>query len=507
MRLRVACSVMAFVAALAIAGSTPAVVIRDDVPDGAYRVPASAFPALVDLPGEGHGVLIAPRWVVTAAHAVRFGRVAEVTIKGVPRAVKAKVVHDGFAMPGPELLKGDAAPLMAFLRNIDDIALLELEIPVTDVAPVAIYRGTDEKGKVATIYGKGATGNGLTGQLKDAPHRGELRRANNLIDAVDPRWIGYTFDRGAAALPLEGQLGDGDSGGPVLIDDGGNTVLAGLADWKMASGDVDAFHPGIYGQHTFHVRLSSYARWIDRTMAAAVKMETAEVDRAEIQFRWATLGADASETYTLTRDPTGYVLQGGQQANDSIYEDDQPYPVTTKAEMSGRRGLGQVKALLDVLRAPAIRRDTALRKLADDDWARYNVQEAYASLDLWQCAEMQRLFAKRFLDARYRLKGLAAYYDSRHTDDYPSYQLSVKLTDGKVIVAKSNVQAVPAIVWSVDGVETWNADIPEKIAALLPPWSTMGQRVDTPLAPRRFARLIADDDAFHDLGLSCDPKH
>jgi hypothetical protein len=120
---------------------------------------------------------------------------------------------------------------------------------------------------------------------------------------------------------------------------------------------------------------------------------------------------------------------------------------------------------------------------------------------------MQRLFAKRFLDARYRLKGLAAYYDSRHTDDYPSYQLSVKLTDGKVIVAKSNVQAVPAIVWSVDGVETWNADIPEKIAALLPPWSTMGQRVDTPLAPRRFARLIADDDAFHDLGLSCDPKH
>ena len=57
-------------ALLALPLSAGAIVIRDDVDDSMYRVPASELAALVDLPGEGHGVLIAPQWVVTAAHAV-----------------------------------------------------------------------------------------------------------------------------------------------------------------------------------------------------------------------------------------------------------------------------------------------------------------------------------------------------------------------------------------------------------------------------------------------------
>ena len=41
--------------------SASAIVIRDDTNDSKYRVPASEFSALVDMPGEGHGVLIAPQ--------------------------------------------------------------------------------------------------------------------------------------------------------------------------------------------------------------------------------------------------------------------------------------------------------------------------------------------------------------------------------------------------------------------------------------------------------------
>lgn len=33
-----------------------AVVIRDDVDDARYQIDASVFPALADMPGEGHGV-------------------------------------------------------------------------------------------------------------------------------------------------------------------------------------------------------------------------------------------------------------------------------------------------------------------------------------------------------------------------------------------------------------------------------------------------------------------
>ena len=52
--------------------SVSAIVVRHDVADSKYRVQTTAFPALVDMPGEGHGVLIAPQWVITAAHAITW---------------------------------------------------------------------------------------------------------------------------------------------------------------------------------------------------------------------------------------------------------------------------------------------------------------------------------------------------------------------------------------------------------------------------------------------------
>ena len=58
-----------FVALLTLSFGANGVVIRADVDDSNYRIDRSAFPALADMPGEGHGVLIARKWVLTAAHA------------------------------------------------------------------------------------------------------------------------------------------------------------------------------------------------------------------------------------------------------------------------------------------------------------------------------------------------------------------------------------------------------------------------------------------------------
>lgn len=57
---------------LAASSTASAIVIRDDVDDSEYRILASEFPALVDMPGEGHGVLIASQWVITAAHVLAW---------------------------------------------------------------------------------------------------------------------------------------------------------------------------------------------------------------------------------------------------------------------------------------------------------------------------------------------------------------------------------------------------------------------------------------------------
>lgn len=248
-----------------------AVVVRHDVGGARYRVPAEEFPALADLPGEGHAVLIAPRWLVTAAHAVQWQPVQQVMLNGKPRPVERLVFHPGYRKLPQGLTQGDAAPAMAFLAATDDIALIELAEPVADVEPVALYRGENELGQRVKLYGKGAGGNGIHGQDLEHGNRTVLRRAFNTVSSVDERWLGYRFDADGAAQALEGMPGNGDSGGPVLIEAQGQWQLAGLASWKHWQGELEDFRGGMYGQTSYQVRLSRYAQWIEEVMGHALE--------------------------------------------------------------------------------------------------------------------------------------------------------------------------------------------------------------------------------------------
>ena len=253
----------------AVTSAASAVVIRHDLDDSRYRVPASEFPALVDMPGEGHGVLVAPQWVVTAAHAVTWQtEVKEVLMNGVPRDVEHLVIHPGYRKPPQELIDqalatGDATLIRVLLASSDDIALLKLARPVTDVSPVAPYEADEELGQTAKIIGKGATGNGAVGYGPHDPHRTELRRAFNKITSAHGRWFCYVFDSAPSALPLEGMTGNGDCGGPALIQVDGQWLLAGLPSWTVAQGDVRTLRQGLYGQVSCNVRVSHYIDWIE----------------------------------------------------------------------------------------------------------------------------------------------------------------------------------------------------------------------------------------------------
>ena len=276
---------------LAVSTAVGAVVIRADVDDAEYRVPASAFPALVDMPGEGHGVLIAPQWVVTAAHAAPMqmqGMEDEVSIGGVAHRVKRVITYPGYKKLPNQLIKealasGNLSKVSAFLASSNDIALIELASPVTDVTPVALYRESKEVGMTVQLVGKGATGNGTEGQDPHSPHRTVLRHAFNVIVGADARYVWYRFDPPPFALPLEGITGSGDSGGPLLIGDGSSRQLVGLASWnkyppghpfwkKWAPGHP--FVEGLYGEIVHAVRISSYIQWIRSVISAPADART-----------------------------------------------------------------------------------------------------------------------------------------------------------------------------------------------------------------------------------------
>ncbi|HED4875068.1 TPA: trypsin-like serine protease [Stenotrophomonas maltophilia] len=248
-----------------------AVVIRDDVDDARYRIEGSAFPALADMPGEGHGVLIDPRWVVTAAHAAPMeGMGATITINGSAYGVERVFLHPGYrSMPealGREALAtGNPSGIHAFLAASDDIALIRLATPVDGVRPVALYRGAAEVTQVVALIGKGATGNGAAGQLPDSPHRTSLRRAYNAVTGGNERYIWYRFDPPPHGLPLEGVLGSGDSGGPLVVNAHGTWQLVGLGSWITAVPE-HALEAGFYGQMVHNVRVSRYVEWIEAVM-------------------------------------------------------------------------------------------------------------------------------------------------------------------------------------------------------------------------------------------------
>lgn len=57
-------------------------------------------------------------------------------------------------------------------------------------------------------------------------------------------------------------LGNGDSGGPLLIEDHGTPEVVGLGSWITAVPE-HALEAGFYGQVVYNVRVSRYLDWIE----------------------------------------------------------------------------------------------------------------------------------------------------------------------------------------------------------------------------------------------------
>jgi hypothetical protein len=246
-----------------------AIVKRHDVSEENYKAEPSQVSYLIDMPGEGHAVLIKDKWLITVGHVIFWDyKGMDFEIKGVKNKIADVIFHPDYIHPPKDFDYNNSHKLKKLLSTRSDVALIRLKDSVKHLTPIALYEQKNEVGKQISVFGKGATGDGESGMIFDTKHQKDLRYCNNTLNAANDKWLSYTFNSGDEALPLEGIHGSGDSGGASVIYIERTPFLVGLSSWQW-QGDKSEFAPMLYGTTAYQVRISSYIPWINEVISGS----------------------------------------------------------------------------------------------------------------------------------------------------------------------------------------------------------------------------------------------
>jgi hypothetical protein len=215
--------------------------------------------------------LVAPNWVLTAAHCIA----SEDSGTGFRVRLGAETIdHDaGFTYRINRVVRANdaARPTATGVWRVDDIALVHFiddrrigTPPASQARPIALDRGpvlADEAPVVASGWGRV---NNRASTPTSVLMRVELNVVANPRCALGPWGKRFIHDRVMCAAAPGRQTCQGDSGGP-LVTARGSPRLVGIVSWNNADCIGDVGRQGVY------TRVASYASWIDSVIRTAAR--------------------------------------------------------------------------------------------------------------------------------------------------------------------------------------------------------------------------------------------
>ncbi len=210
------------------------------------------------------GVLVAPEWVLTAAHCVTSESGGTVVIDN-PASLALYIGEYDLASPsGIQRSVSSIYVHPSYLTNsvlgsgYRDIALLELSSAVS-AEYASVLRTADAHyfalpGDMSTVIGWGST-NGSVGVYPDKLQEVRVPIIDNLECAASmaPYDI-YDYEMCAGSTGKDSC--GGDSGGPLLVEKNGGWVVAGLVSWGPET-------CAITGKYGVYARIADNLAWVE----------------------------------------------------------------------------------------------------------------------------------------------------------------------------------------------------------------------------------------------------